>query len=64
MQTGQINESGYKWKVSSTSNCDISNSLRYEGKFFLVLAKGVMGNPVALLVVVSPRVKFHSEECC
>lgn len=22
-----------------------------------------MGNPVALLVVVSPRVKFHSVEC-
>ena len=28
------------------------------------MAKGVMGNPVTLLVVVSPGVKFHSEECC
>lgn len=31
---------------------------------FLVMAEGVMGKQVALLVVVSPRVKFHSEECC
>lgn len=33
-------------------------------KVFLVIAKGVMGNPVALHAVVSLRVRFHSEECC
>ena len=44
--------------------CGISTSLRCEGKFFLVLAKGVTGKSVALLVVVSPRIEFQSEECC
>lgn len=28
-------------------------------KVFLVMAKGVMGKPVALLVIISSRVKFH-----
>lgn len=42
----------------------ISSSLRYEGRFFFGNGQRGHGNPVTLLVVVSPGVKFHSEECC